>query len=83
MGLRPIVGAVVSVFLAIYMFWFVIPVLRTAYTNQINVINTNSTVMQTLLPIANSWFVILPLIIGLAAGYTIYLYATRIEGVDE
>jgi sterol desaturase/sphingolipid hydroxylase (fatty acid hydroxylase superfamily) len=83
MGIRAIVGAVVSVFLAIYMYWFVIPVLRTAYTNQIAVINTNSTTMQTLLPIANSWFVILPLLVGLAAGYTIYLYATRVEGVDE
>ena len=83
MGLRTIVGAVVTVFLAIYMYWFVIPALRTAYTNEITAIDTNSTTMQTLLPIANSWFTMLPLIIGVAAGYTIYLYATRVEGEDE
>lgn len=83
MGLRAISGATVTVFIAIYMFWFIIPALRTAYTNEISVINMTSVTMQTLKPITDSWFVILPLLIGLACGFTIYLYATRIEGEDE
>jgi len=83
MSVRTIVGAVVTGFLAIYMFFFVIPALRTAYTNEITAIDTNSTTMQILLPIADNWFTLLPLIIAVAAGYTIFLYATRVEGVDD
>lgn len=83
MGLREIVGSVVTVFLAVYMFFFVIPALKTAYVNEISVINMTSTTMVVLKPIADNWFVLLPIFIALAAGYTVYLYATRIEGVDD
>jgi len=83
MGLRAIAGATVTGFIMIYMFWFIIPALRTAYTNEITVINTNSTTMQTLLPITNSWFVLLVPLIAIAGLYTIYLYATRVESFDE
>ena len=73
---RAIVGAGVTVFIMVYVFWFVIPVTRTAYTNEIAAVNTTSSLMQTIIPIMNNWWTIFPLIIAIAGGWTIWQYAT-------
>ena len=74
MGLREITGAVVTAFLAVYMLWFVIPVTRTAYNTELAQLNTSSSLMQTILPITNNWWIIFPLLITVVGGYTIWLY---------
>lgn len=75
-------GATVTGFVIIYMLWFVIPVTKTAYNNELSHLNTTSTLMQTILPITNNWWIIFPLIIVVAGGWTIYNYATDRNAFD-
>jgi len=82
MALREITGAVVTGFIVIYMLWFVIPVTRTAYNQELAHLNTTSSLMQTILPITNNWWIIFPLLIAVLGGYTIYQYATDRSGFD-
>jgi len=64
------------------MLWFVIPVTRTAYNLELNHLNTTSTLMQTIMPITNSWWVVFPLIIVVTGGYTIWAYISDRQGFD-
>lgn len=80
--LKEIVGATVSVVLVIYSLWFIVPMLKTAYNSTVSMVNQTDPTMAMLLPVSNSWFSVLPLIIVVVGGYVIYLYATRREGVD-
>ena len=75
-------GATVTVFVVIYMLWFVIPVTKTAYNNELAHLNTTSSLMQTILPITNNWWIIFPLLIAVIGGYTIYAYATDRNAFD-
>jgi len=52
------------------------------YVKELAGLNTTSTLMQTILPITNNWWVIFPLIIVVAGGYTVWQYATRNSGFD-
>ena len=80
--MREIIGSVVAVFVGIYMLWFVIPVTKTAYNQELAHLNTTSTLMQTLVPITNNWWVIFPLIIAVLIGYTVWSYATDRNAFD-
>lgn len=80
--MREIVGATVTGFIIIYMLYFVIPATKTAYTKELAGLNTSSSLMQTILPITNNWWVIFPLIIVIAGGYTIWQYATNRDAFD-
>ena len=80
--MREIAGATVTVFIVIYMLFFVIPVTKTAYNMELAHLNTTSTLMQTILPITNNWWVIFPLLIAVIGGYTIWQYATDRLGFD-
>lgn len=82
MALREIVGATVTVFLIIYMLWFVIPVGKTAYNTELQAVNKTSPLLQQLLPITDNWWVIFPLLIVIAGGYTIWQYATNRSAFD-
>ena len=82
MALREIVGASVTCFLIIYMLWFIIPVGKTAYNLELKSINTTSPLVQQLLPITNNWWIIFPLLIVVAGGYTIWQYATNRDAFD-
>ena len=82
MVLREITGSVVAVFVGIYMLWFVIPVTKTAYNTELAHLNTTSTLMQTIIPITNNWWIIFPLIIVIAGSYTIWSYATDRTAFD-
>ena len=82
MALREITGAVVTGFLIVYMLWFVIPVGKTAYNTELHGLNTTSPLMQTILPITNNWWVVFPLLIVIAGGYTIWQYATNRDAFD-
>ena len=75
-------GATVTGFIIIYMLWFVIPVTKTAYNNELAHLNTTSTLMQTILPITNNWWIIFPLIISVLVGYTVWNYATDRNAFD-
>ncbi len=75
-------GATVTAFLMIYMFWFIIPVSRQAYLKEIASVNTTSTTMQQILPFTNNWWVIFPLLIAVAGGWTIWSYATSRGAFD-
>ena len=66
----------------VYMFYFIIPVTRTAYTKELAGLNTTSTTMQQILPITNMWWVIFPMLIAFVGAYTIYLYMTKQQGFD-
>lgn len=74
--MRAIIGVGVTVFLGVYIFWFVIPLGKTEYTKLLSVSNTTNSTMQQVLPIMNDWWVIFPLIIAVALGWTIWQYAT-------
>ena len=82
MVFREVVGGSVTVFVVIYMLFFVIPVTKTAYNNELAHLNTTSTLMQTIVPITNNWWVIFPLLIVVIGGYTIYNYATSRDAFD-
>ena len=82
MGIREILGAVVTGFLIIYMLWFVIPVGKTAYNTELAAINQTSPLMQQILPITNNWWIIFPPLILLAGGYTIWQYFTNRSAFD-
>ena len=82
MVLREITGSVVAVFVGIYMLWFVIPVTKTAYNTELAHLNTTSSLMQTLIPITNNWWIIFPLLIAVVGGWTIYNYATDRTAFD-
>ena len=64
------------------MLWFVIPVTKTTYNLEIAHLNTTSTLLQTILPIPNSWWVVFPLIIVVTGGYTIWAYISDRQGFD-
>ena len=81
-SLKAIAGATVAVFIGIYMFWFIIPVSKTAYNTELAQLNTSSALMQTILPITNNWWVIFPLIIAVVLGWTIYSYMTGTDNFD-
>lgn len=80
--LREIVGATVSVILVIYTLWFIVPLLKTAYNNELPMVNQTNPTMVLVLSVSNGWFTILPLLIVLVGGYLVYIYATRREGYD-
>ena len=82
MVLREITGSVVAVFVGIYMLWFVIPVTKTAYNTELAHLNTTSSLMQTLIPITNNWWIIFPLIIALLIGWQVWNYATNRDAFD-
>jgi type II secretory pathway component PulF len=64
------------------MFWFIIPITKTAYTKELAGLNTTSTLMQQILPITNNWWVIFPLLIAVIGGYTLLQYATDRNAFD-
>jgi len=74
---KEIVGATVSCALLIYTLWFIVPSLKTSYNVMLPSLNTTSPTMQTVLTIANSWFLILPLFVLFVGGFTIFLYLSR------
>lgn len=80
--LRSVVGATVAVFIGVYMFWFVIPVGKTAYNTELAQLNTSSALMQSILPITNNWWIIFPLLIAIIVGYTIWQYSTSTDSFD-
>lgn len=82
MVMREIIGSVVAVFVGIYMLWFVIPVTKTAYNMELAHLNTTSSLMQTILPITNNWWVIFPLIIAVLVGWVVWSYATDRNAFD-
>lgn len=82
MGLREIVGAGVTGFIIIYVLWFVIPATRTAYTNELSVVNQSTTIMQSILPFTNNWWIMFPALILVAGGYTIWQYFTNRDPFD-
>lgn len=82
MALREITGATVTVFIIIYMLWFVIPITKTTYNVELKAVNTTSPLMQTLLPITDNWWIIFPLLIVVVGGYTIWQYATNRDAFD-
>lgn len=75
-------GATVTVFLIVYMLYFIVPVGKTAYNTEIASINQTTPLMQQILPITNNWWIIFPLLIVIAGGYTIWSYATDRIGFD-
>lgn len=82
MALREIVGATVTGFVIVYMLWFVIPITKKSYDLELASVNQTSSLMQTIIPITNNWWVIFPLIIVIAGGYTIWNYATNRDAFD-
>ena len=82
MALREILGAVITCFVAVYLFWLVLPTLETAYTNETSVVNKTSTTMTNLMPITNGFMSMLPLILIVCVGFTIWLYIGRVKGDD-
>lgn len=80
--MREIAGATVTGFIIIYCLFFLIPVTKTAYNTELAHLNTTSSLMQTILPITNNWWIIFPLIIVIAGGYTIWSYMSDRDAFD-
>lgn len=72
----------VTGFLLVYFFWFLYPGLKTSYNLEIGNLNMTSPTMVVLKPIADSWFMFLPILIAFIGGYSIWLYFTRREAAD-
>ena len=72
----------VTGFIIIYMLLFVIPITRTAYLAERSGLNTTSTLMQTILPITDNWWVLFPMIISVAGGYAIWQIISHREAFD-
>lgn len=82
MGVREIVGAGVTGFILVYVLYFIIPATRTAYTNELSVVNQSSAIMQSILPFTNGWWIMFPALIVVAGGYTIWSYFTDRDPFD-
>lgn len=80
--IKEIAGVAVTGFVMVYLFWFVIPITKTAYNVELSQLNTTSSLMQTILPFTNNWWVVFPLLIAIIGGYTIYNYLTNREAFD-
>lgn len=80
--LKEIIGVTVSVILAVYMLWFIVPGLKTAYNGILTQVNQTNPIVSNVLVVSNGWFTILPLFVVIVAGFSIWLYATRREGAD-
>ena len=64
------------------MLYFIIPVGKTAYNTELASVNQTTPLLQQILPITNNWWVIFPLLIVVAGGYTIWQYATNRDAFD-
>lgn len=82
MGLREIVFLGVSLFIGIYLEWFVLPATRTAYTQEVSVVNTTSTMMQQLLPITNNFWTMFPALIAILLGWQVWQYLSEKGAFD-
>jgi len=75
--LKEIIYSTISVVIIVWMMWFIIPMLKTVFNNEMLVVNATSPMVAPILPVANTWFLILPLFIPLVGGFIIVAYAVR------
>lgn len=80
--LKELIGATMSIVLLIYMLWFIVPELKTTYNGVAATVNATDPTVSNVLLVSNGWFTILPLFCVIVGGLTVWLYATRREGVD-
>ena len=80
--LKEIVSVGVTGFILVYMLLFVIPITRQAYNTELSGLNTTSTLMQTILPITSNWWVIFPMLIAVAGGFSIWQIISHREAFD-
>lgn len=66
-----------SVGLLVYMLYFIIPMLKTAYNGELLQVNQTNPTMSAVLVISNGWFAILPLFVIFIGGYVVWLYISR------
>ena len=80
--LREIISVGVTGFIIVYMLLFVIPITRQAYTLELTQVNQTTTLMQTILPITNNFWVIFPPLIAISGGYAIWQIISHREAFD-
>ena len=82
MVLREMAGVTVTVAIVVYMLWFVIPITKTSYNTEMSQLNQSSPQLQQIKPFTDNWWIIFPLLIAVAGGYTIWQYATNRNALD-
>ena len=80
--LKEIVSIGVTGFVLIYMLLFVIPITRQAYVTELSQLNTTSTLMQTILPVTNNFWVLFPMLIAVVGGFSIWTIISHREAFD-
>lgn len=80
--IREAVGATMSIVGAIYLLWFIMPQLQTAYKVTKSLTNQTDPTMQTVIQIGDSFYGMAGFLIIIVALFVVILYFVRREPVD-
>jgi hypothetical protein len=79
---RAILGAIGSATVGIYLLWFIIPILQTAYNSVVQHVDTSDPNIQRTVDLGTILFMSLGGIVIFVTGYTVIAYATERLGRD-
>lgn len=82
--IREAIGATMTIVGAIYLLWFILPQLLTAYTTvkSSSIVNATNPTTATIIDIGDSVFLMLGFLTVVVAFFIVILYFTRREPVD-
>lgn len=75
--MRAVAGAITSAFLGVFLLWFMLPFLNTAYESTKATVDLSNPTNVTLLAIGDGVYLFLPWITLIVVGYLIFAYATK------
>lgn len=80
--IREAIGATMSIVGGIYLLWFILPQLQTAYTVTKSMVNTTHPTTATVIQIGDSVFGMLGFLTIIITLFVVILYFVRREPVD-
>lgn len=80
--IREAIGATMSIVGAIYLLWFILPQLQTAYTTVKTTVDTSHPTTAMIVDIGDSVFIMLGFLTVIVALFIVILYFVRREPVD-
>lgn len=75
--IRAVVGAIMATFMGVFLLWFLLPLLNTAYESTKTFVDISNPTNATLISIGDGVYMFLPWVTLLVVGYLIFAYATK------
>lgn len=75
--IRAVVGAIMATFMGVFLLWFILPLLNTAYESTKAQVDLSHPTNVTLLTIGDGVYMFLPWVTLIVVGYLIFAYATK------